>query len=74
MWFVGGGVVFYLVGRRLPCWRTLWAVLLLSAIPLCALPAWTAVCNALLGGWLAALVLERVAARCVFRVKKEVLA
>jgi hypothetical protein len=74
MWFVAGGIVFYLAGRARPWWRTLWAVLLLSAIPLCFLPSWTGVCNALLGGWLAGLVLDRIAARLVFRVQKEVLA
>jgi hypothetical protein len=71
MWFVGGGVLFYLLARPRPWLRTLWAALALSALPLCALPAWTAVCNALLGGWLAALVLNRIAAWCVFRVRKE---
>jgi hypothetical protein len=52
----------------------LWAVLILSALPLCGLTEWTPVCNALLGGWLAGLALERIAARLVFRVQKEVLA
>ena len=32
------------------------------------------VCNALLGGWLVGLVLNRIGARCVFRERKEVLA
>ena len=74
MWFVSGGIAFYLVASRRPWWRTLWAVLILSALPLCVRAAWMPVCNALLGGWLAGLVLNRVGACCVFRVKKEVLA
>ncbi len=74
IWFVAGGVAFYLVASRRPWWRTLWAVLVLSAVPLCVSVAWMPVCNALLGGWLAGLVLNRVGAWCVFRVKKEVLA
>jgi len=74
MWFVSGGVVFYLIAERRPWWRTLWAVLVLSALPLCVSTAWMAVCNALLGGWLAGLVLNRIGVWCVFWVKKEVLA
>ncbi len=72
-WFVGGGVTFYFVAR-LPWRASVWAVLLLSAVPLCGLPAWTAVCNAALGGWLAALLLNRIGAWCVFRGRREVLA
>ncbi|MCX6979267.1 MAG: hypothetical protein NTV08_00720 [Verrucomicrobia bacterium] len=74
MWFVSGGVAFYLLAERRPWRRTLWAVLVLSALPLCASAAWMPECNALLGGWLAGLVLNRIGAWCVFRVKKEVLA
>jgi len=74
IWFVAGGFAFYLLAARRPWWRTLWAVLVLSALPLCAVAAWMPVCNALLGGWLAGLVLNRVGVWCVFRVKKEVLA
>ena len=74
MWFVSGGVVFYLIAERRPWWRTLWAVLVLSALPLCVSAAWMPVCNALLGGWFAGLVLNRIGAWCVFRARKEVLA
>jgi hypothetical protein len=35
--------------------------------------AWMPVCNALLGGWLAGLALNRIGAWCVFRSQKEVL-
>lgn len=74
IWFVAGGFAFYLLAARRPWWRTLWAVLVLSALPLCVSAAWMPVCNALLGGWLAGLVLNRIGAWCVFRVRKEVLA
>ncbi len=74
LWFVAGGILFYVTGRRRPWMRTLWALLLLTAIPLCLLPTWTAVCNALLGGWLTGLVLDRVAVRFIIRSPKEVLA
>ena len=74
MWFVSGGIAFYLIGARRPWWRTLWAVLVMSALPLCVSAAWMPVCNALLGGWFSGLVLNRVGAWCVFRVRKEVLA
>ncbi len=74
LWFVAGGVAFYLLAPRRPWWRTLWAALVLSALPLCVSASWTPVCNALLGGWLAGLVLNRIGVWCVFRVKKEVLA
>ena len=74
LWFVGGGLAFYVFAGRRPCWRTLWAVLVLSAVPLCVSAVWMPVCNALLGGWLAGLVLNRIAAWCVFRARKEVLA
>src|SRR6185436_1704600 len=58
IWFVAGGFAFYLFASRRPWWRTLWAVLVLSALPLCVSAAWMPVCNALLGGWLAGLVLN----------------
>jgi hypothetical protein len=74
LWFVGGGIAFYLVARGRPWWRTLWAALVLSAVPLCVSITWMSVCNALLGGWLAGLVLNRIGAWCVFRVRKEVAA
>ena len=73
-WFVAGGIALYVLSGRRPWWRTLWAVLLLTAAPLCVSAAWTPVCNALLGGWLVGLVLNRIAAWCVFRERKEVLA
>ncbi len=69
LWFVSGGVAFYLLAPRRPWWRTLWAVLVLSALPLCAVASWTPVCNALLGGWLAGLALNRIGAWCVFRAR-----
>jgi hypothetical protein len=74
LWFVLGGIVFYFLARGRPWWRTLWAALVLSAVPLCVSIAWISVCNALLGGWLAGLVLNRIGAWCVFRVRKEVVA
>src|SRR6185295_12979282 len=73
LWFVGGGIAFYFLARGRPSWRTLWAALVLSAVPLCVSIAWMPVCNALLGGWLAGLVLNRIGAWCVFRTPKEVL-
>jgi hypothetical protein len=74
LWFVGGGIAFYVFGGRRPWLRTLWALLVLSAVPLCVSAAWTPVSNALLGGWLAGLLLNRIGAWCVFRVRKEALA
>ncbi|MEO6787079.1 MAG: hypothetical protein ABI318_13190, partial [Chthoniobacteraceae bacterium] len=74
MWFVSGGIALWLLAGRRPWWRTLWAVLVLTAVPLCVSAAWTPVCNALLGGWLAGLMLNRIGARGVFRERKEVLA
>ncbi len=58
-----GGVAFFLVGQGRPWWNALWAVLILTAIPVCFSPASTAVCNALLAGWLLALILNRLTAR-----------
>ena len=75
MWFVAGGLAFLWLARRRPWWRTVWTIWLLTAIPLCGHPEWTDVCNALLGGWLIGLVLNRLAARFVFRTQNgEVLA
>lgn len=64
--FLTGAAAFLLLGRRRPWWRAAWLTLALSAIPLCLAPESTGVCNALLGGWLFALVIERVAYRFVF--------
>lgn len=64
MWFVAGGIIFYFIGRSRPWRRTLWAMLLLSALPLCVSLGATAICNALLGGWFTGLVLNRIAVRC----------
>jgi hypothetical protein len=74
MWFIAGGLLFYAVARPRPWWRTLWAMLVLTALPFCGMVAWTAVCNAVLAGWLVALGLNRLAVWCVFRARKEVLA
>lgn len=74
LWFVLGGALFYVTARRRPWMRTLWAMLAFTALPLCFLPTWAAVCNAMLGGWLVGLVLDRVAVRFIVPVPKEVLA
>ena len=58
-----GGVAFFLVGQGRPWWKALWAVLILTAIPVCFSPASTEACNALLAGWLLALILNRLTAR-----------
>jgi hypothetical protein len=36
-------------------------------LPMCVWPSATAVCNAILAGWLIAFLLHRIAARFVFR-------
>jgi hypothetical protein len=59
-------VAFLLLGRRRPWWRAAWLTLVLSAIPLCLAPETVGVCNALLGGWLVTLLVERFARRYVF--------
>ncbi len=56
-----GGIVFFRFGQRRPCWGTAWAILLLTAIPVCVTRDWTAACNALLLGWLLALALSGLA-------------
>ncbi|MES2571814.1 MAG: DUF4974 domain-containing protein, partial [Verrucomicrobiota bacterium] len=72
LWFIGGGLLFLLIGaRRHPWWRTLWAVLILSFFPLCVTASATPICNALLGGWLIAFILNRIAVRFVFAPRKE---
>ena len=67
LWFAAGAAVFLAFGRKRPWRRSLWAALILSFYPLCLAASATAVCNALLAGWLAGLVLERFAAWVVFR-------
>ena len=75
LWFVAGGLgCWFVVGER-PWWRTCWAVLVLTFIPLVVSVETMAICNALLAGWLVSVGLQRVAARVVFaRGKREVLA
>ena len=75
LWFVAGGLGCLFVARERPWWRTCWAVLVLTFIPLVVSAETMAICNALLAGWLVSVVLQRVAARVVFaRGKREVLA
>jgi hypothetical protein len=76
LWFVLGGLLFYFMGRPRPWWRTVWAIFIFTALPLCGFANWTAVCNALLSGWVIGLLLNRIGAWCVFRQRKpsEVLA
>jgi hypothetical protein len=75
MWFVGGGLACLVIARERPWWRTCWAVLVLTFFPFCVSMATMPVCNALLGGWLVSVVLQRLAARLVFAPRrKEVLA
>ncbi|MDQ3625178.1 MAG: hypothetical protein M3463_22320 [Verrucomicrobiota bacterium] len=70
-WFIGGGLLFLRFGRARPWWHTAWAVLVLSFAPLCLSESFTAICNALLGGWLVGLVLHRVSAKFVFAPRRE---
>ena len=70
-WLIGGGVAFLVLAWRRPWWRSAWAVLVLTFFPLCVSEGMTAVCNALLLGWLIALVLHRIAARFVFVPSRE---
>jgi hypothetical protein len=75
LWFVGGGLACLLIVGVRPWWRTCWAMLVLTFFPLCVSVAAMPVCNALLGGWLISVVLQRLAARLVFAPRrKEVLA
>ena len=74
LWFVAGGVACLFLARRRPWWRTCWAVLVLSFFPLVVSAGATPVCNALLGGWLVSVILQRIVARCVFARRVEVLA
>jgi hypothetical protein len=74
LWFVAGGVACLFLARRRPWLRTCWAVLMLSFFPLVVSAGATLVCNALLGGWLVSVILQRIAARCVFGKREEVLA
>ncbi len=64
--FFAGALIYFVMKGRHPWWRTLWAILLLTAIPLCLSPTTTATCNVLLLGWLAGLALERLARRFIF--------
>ena len=75
LWFVAGGLGCVFIAGDRPWWRTCWAVLGLTFIPLVVSAETMAICNALLAGWLVSVVLQRVAARVVFaRGKREVLA
>ena len=74
LWFVAGGVACLFLARRRPWLRTCWAVLVLSFFPLVVSAGATPVCNALLGGWLVSVILQRIVARCVFAKREEVLA
>ena len=75
LWFVAGGLGCLFIARERPWWRTCWAVLALTFIPLVVSAGTMAICNALLAGWLVSVVLQRLAARVVFaRGKREVLA
>lgn len=75
-WLIGGALLFLGIGGwRHPWWRSIWTMLILSFIPLCISETATPVCNALLCGWLAALLLHRIAVRFIFTsAKKEVAA
>ena len=64
-------MAFFLVGQGRPWWNALWAMLILTAIPVCFSPASTAVCNALLAGWLLALILNRLTARLAPATRRE---
>ena len=75
LWFVAGGLGCLFVARERLWWRTCWAVLVLTFIPLVVSVETMAICNALLAGWLVSVVLQRVGAWLVFaRGKREVLA
>ncbi len=68
LWFylVLGGAAFFIAGSRRPLWNALWATLLLTAIPLCLASTAAAACNALLLGWLLALIFNQLARHWAF--------
>jgi hypothetical protein len=63
MWLVAGGLACFVFAKRAPWWRTAWAMLVLTAWPFVISESATPVCNALLCGWLFALVIHRLTAR-----------
>jgi len=74
-YFVAGGLTFFLVGRGRHWWKAIWAIFFLTAIPVCLSPGLTAICNALLAGWILALILERIGTRMIpAPARKEALA
>ncbi|MEA3213467.1 MAG: hypothetical protein QOE70_6524 [Chthoniobacter sp.] len=71
IWFVAGGLGCLAVARRRPWWRTGWAALVLTFWPLVVSPAAMPVCNALFGGWLVSLALQRLARWLVFAPRRK---
>jgi hypothetical protein len=69
--FLLGAMGYLCFGGRHPWWRAAWVALALTAIPLVLWPASTATCNLLLGGWLVALVVGRLARRFIFNARTE---
>jgi hypothetical protein len=69
--FVIGAFAYLFIARSRPWWRTCWAILVLTFMPLVVSPTLTATCNALLAGWLTGLVLHRIAARLVYAPRRE---
>ena len=66
LWIALGLLAFWVWGRRRICLRTALAALVLTSVPLICAPGWMTFCNAVLAGWLAALVttvLVRIAKR-----------
>ena len=71
LWFVAAALLAYFVAGVRPWWRTCWVILLLTFLPYCVSLATLPICNALLGGWLISMVVQRIAARFVFAPQRE---
>jgi hypothetical protein len=71
IWFVVGGLLCAWKAGPHPWWRTCWVALLLTFWPLVVSEGAMPVCNALLGGWLVALVLLRISARLVLAPRRK---
>jgi hypothetical protein len=67
--FLLGAFGYLCFGGRHPWWRAAWITFWLTAIPLVFWPASMGTCNLLLGGWLAGLLLGRLARRFIFNAR-----
>ena len=67
IWWIAGGLAFFVASSRSAWRRLVWGSLALTFIPVCLAQSLTGMCNELLIGWISGFIVQQIATRLLFR-------